>query len=159
MGRFRNSLLIQFSVTSFLIMVAIAVVVSVILRAPLNRNVGLLEIHGAAMMAGTMIKEEDSFSITSIQGDLGDLRWITIGAVAGGFVILYGSLVMIVWSGSRTISSQQVDALNRLLQGRTNVLLDEVSNALSVARDNPFFGISREYQELVEELSALVTTE
>ncbi len=150
-------------------MVALAVVVSVILSTRLNRNVELLEDPGAAMMAGTMIKEEDSFSIPSLQRDVGDLRWITIGAVGGGFVILYGSLVMIVWRGSRTIrcqqlvieepATQQVEALNRLLQDRLNVLFDEVRSALSVARANPAFGISREYRELVEELSALVGPE
>ncbi len=52
---------------SFLVMVALAVVVSVILSTRLNRNVELLEDHGAAMMAGTMIKEQDSFSIPSLQ--------------------------------------------------------------------------------------------
>jgi len=103
----RNNLLIQFSVASFLIMVTLALVISVILSTRLNRNVELLEDHGAAMMAGTMINEEDLFSITSLQRDVGDLRWITIGAVGSGFAILYGSLVMIVWGGSRTIKRQQ----------------------------------------------------
>ena len=134
MGRFKNDLFIQFSVTSFLIMVAIAVVVSVILSTGLNRNVDLLEDHGAAMMAGEMIREHFAFSITNLQGDVGDLRWITIGTVGGGFAILYASLVMIVWKGSRTIRRQQVvieehatrqvAALNRLLQGRINVLFN-----------------------------------
>ena len=169
MGRFRSDLLFQFSATSFLIMVALAVVISVILSNRLNRNVDLLEDHGAAMMAGTMIKEEDSFSIPSLQSDVADLRWITIGAVGGGFVILYGALVMIVWSGSRTIKRQQsvieehatrqVEALNRLLQERINVLFNEIRTALGVARANPAFGISREYHELVEEMSVLTGPE
>ena len=169
MGHLRNDLLIQFSVTSFLIIIALAVVVSAILSSRLNRNVELLKDHGAAMMAGTMIQEEDPFSIPSLQADVGDLRWITIGAVSGGFAILYGSLVLIVWRGSKTIKRQQlvieehatrqVEALNQLLQERINVLFDEIRNALSVARANPAFGISREYYEIVEELSVLVGPE
>ena len=135
----------------------------------LNRNVELLTDHGAAMMAGTMIQEEDSFSIPSIQGDVGELRRITIGAVGGGFFILYGTLILIVWRGSNTTrrqqlvieehATQQVEALNRLLQNRINVLFNEISTALRVARTNPACGISGEYHELVEVLSALVAPE
>ena len=69
MGRFRNKMFIQFSVASFLIMVVLAVVITVVLGIRLNRNVELLKDHGAAMMAGTMIKEEDPFSIPSLQSD------------------------------------------------------------------------------------------
>ena len=159
-------MLIQFSVTSFLIIVAIAVVVSLILSNRLERNIELLEGHGEAMMAGTTIKVEDSISIPSLRSDVRDLRMITISAVGGGFVILFGALVMIVWRGSKTITNQkllieeqatrQVDAVNRLLQDRINVLFNEVMSALSEARSAPAFEISREYHELVEELSDLV---
>ena len=169
MGRFGDNMLIQFSVTSFLIIVAIAVVVSVILSTRLNRNVDLLMDHGSAMMAGQMIKEEFAFSIPSLQNDVNNIRWITIAAVGSGFIILYGSLVMIVWSGSRTIKRQQleieehagrqVEALNRLLQGRINVLFNEVRSKLSGAKAKPVFRISAEYQEIVEELAALVGSE
>ena len=169
MDHLRHDMLVQFSITSFLIMVALAVVISVILSARLSRNVELLEDHGAAMMAGTMINDEDPFSIPSLQTDVGDLRWTTIAAVGGGFAILYGSLVLIVWRGSRTIKRQQlvieehatrqVEALNQLLQERINVLFDEIRGALSAASANPFFGVSREYQELVDELSGLVGPE
>jgi|GEM_PF-1162007 hypothetical protein len=55
MDRFRGNLLIQFSITSFLITAAIAVVVSVILSPRLHENIELIEDHEAAMMAGTMI--------------------------------------------------------------------------------------------------------
>ena len=166
MGRFKNSLLMEFSVTSFLIMAALAVVISLVLTNRLDRNVDLLEVHGATMMAGEMIKEGDSFSIPSLQKNVATIRWITFGAVGGGFVILYAALVMIVWGGSRTIkiqqsvieeqAAQQVEALNRLLQDRINVLFNQVENALREARANPAFGISREYHDLVEELTVLV---
>jgi len=55
MDRFRGNLLIQFSITSFLITASIAAVVSVILSARLRENIELIEDHEAAMMAGTMI--------------------------------------------------------------------------------------------------------
>jgi len=55
MDRFRGNLLIQFSITSFLITAAIAVVVSVILSPRLHENIELIENHEGAMMAGTMI--------------------------------------------------------------------------------------------------------
>ena len=77
-------MLIQFSVTSFLIIVAIAVAVSLILSNRLERNIELLEGHGEAMMAGTTIKVEDSISIPSLRSDVRDLRMITISAVGGG---------------------------------------------------------------------------
>jgi hypothetical protein len=55
MDRFRGNLLIQFSITSFLITAAIAVVVSVILSPRLHENIELIEDHEGAMMAVTMI--------------------------------------------------------------------------------------------------------
>ena len=55
MDRFRGNLLIQFSITSFLITAAIAVVVSVILSPRLHENIELIENHEGAMMAGTII--------------------------------------------------------------------------------------------------------
>ena len=55
MDRFRGNLLIQFSITSFLITASIAAVVSVILSARRRENIELIEDHEAAMMAGTMI--------------------------------------------------------------------------------------------------------
>ena len=166
MGHFRTSLLIDFSVASFLIMAALAVTISVVLTNRIERNVDLLQVNGATMRAGEIIKDEDPFSIPSLQSNVQGLRWVTIGAVGGGYVLLYGALVIIVWRGSRTIKIQQsaieehaahqVEALNRLLQERINVLFDEVESALSEARANPAFGVLREYHDLVEGLTALV---
>ena len=166
MAHLRTNMLLQFSVTSFLLMFALAAVLSIILSERLDRNVQLLEDHGAVMRAGGTINEEDSFSIPSLQGDVNDLWWITFGAIGAGFAILYGSLVMIVWTGSRTIKRQQseieehatrqVEALNRLLQDRINILFSEVRSALNSARANPAFGTFREYREIVEEVSILV---
>lgn len=86
-------------------------------------------------------------------------RWLTFGVVGGGFIVLYGVLLAIVWRASKTITQQQavieehatrqVEALNRLLQDRINVLFSEVMSALSEARADAAFENSREYRELV----------
>ena len=105
-------------------MATLAVTISMVLTNRIERNIDLLEVHGATVMAGGMIKEEDPFSIPSLQSNVRALRWITIGVVGGAFVLLYGALVMIVCRGSRTIKIQQsmieehaahqIEALNRL---------------------------------------------
>lgn len=107
MKQLKENLLVQFSVVSFVIMLALAVGVSTLLTTRLSHNIDLLKDHGAAMMAGTMIKPTDPFSIPSLSRDVSNLRWISFGAVGGGFVILYGGLVLIVWNGWRTIRRQQ----------------------------------------------------
>jgi len=86
-------------------------------------------------------------------------RWLTFGVVGGGFIVLYGVLLAMVWRASKTITQQQavneehatrqVEALNRLLQDRINVLFSEVMSALSEARADAAFENSREYRELV----------
>ena len=86
-------------------------------------------------------------------------RWLTFGVVGGGFIVLYGVLLAIVWRASKTITQQQavneehatrqVEALNRLLQDRINVLFSEIMSALSEARADAAFENSREYRELV----------
>jgi len=34
-------------------------------------------------------------------------RWLTFGAVGGGFIVLYGVLLAMVWRASKTITQQQ----------------------------------------------------
>tara|TARA_B100000745_G_C20135749_1_gene389288 strand:+ start:896 stop:1051 length:156 start_codon:yes stop_codon:yes gene_type:complete len=34
-------------------------------------------------------------------------RWLTFGAVGGGFIVLYGVLLAMVWRVSKTITQQQ----------------------------------------------------
>ena len=47
------------------------------------------------------------------------MRWV-VGSVAGGFLILYGGLVSIVWSGGRTITRQRerLEWVNAELQNK-----------------------------------------
>ena len=120
MRRFKENLLVQFSVASFLIMAILAVVLSMILTSRLNRDMDLLRDHGAAMMSGTMIKPSDPYSIPSLTEDVRNLRWITYAAVGGGFIMLYAGLVTIVARGWRTITKQQsmLEAVNSELADR-----------------------------------------
>lgn len=96
-------------------------------------------------------------------------RWLTFGAVGGGFIVLYGVLLAMVWRVSKTITQQQAvieehatrqgEALNRLLQDRKNVLFSEVMSALREARADAAFENSREYRELVFGLSDIVSSD
>ena len=107
MKRLRVNLLVQFSIASLFVVATLAVVISLMLTARLDRNVELLEQHGAAMMKGNMIKPGDPFSIPSLSEDVKDLRTLTFVAMGGGFIVLYVALVGIVWNGWRTITRQR----------------------------------------------------
>ena len=107
MIHFRDNLLFQFSVLSFMVMVAMAIIISSFLTNRLNRDVGLLNAYSSAVEAGIAINDTDDFAIPNLRKDVKNLRWITYGAVGGGFVILYGSLVTIVGGGWRTITMQR----------------------------------------------------
>ena len=116
----KDHLLVHFSVVSLVMMVILAVVVSMILTGKLNDTLALLTDHGATMEAGRIIKATDPFSISSLRKEVASLRWITYGAVGAGFVILYATLVSIVWRGSRTIASQRshIESVNAELAQR-----------------------------------------
>ena len=111
MKHLKENLLVQFSVASvyFAIMLAIGLLISSMISLRLTHNVGHLEEHGAAMMTGAMIEPTDHISIPSMTSDVSRLRAITVGAIGGGFLVLYGSLVFIVANGWRTIKRQQSD--------------------------------------------------
>ncbi len=95
-----ENLLVQFSVLSFVIMVILGVVLTVILTTRLNEEIELL--NAAATVPG---------GAGTDPSDLNFLRWTIYVAVGGGFVILYGGLLTIVWRGWRTIENQQTDLL------------------------------------------------
>lgn len=122
-------MLIQFSVTSFVVVLILAVLPSTVLTVQLNRNVSLLKQHGAAMLSGTMIKDTDPFSIPSMTLNVSNLRMITIAGFAGGFVYLYGALFIVVWKGWKTIKTQrrELESLNAQLGNRVTASFpDEV---------------------------------
>ena len=125
MRLFKENLLVQFSTVSFVVMLALAVAISMVITTKLDNNIGKLKDHGAAMMAGQMIKPTDNFSIPSLTQAVYDLQWTTFGAIGVGFVVLYASLVTIVWRGFGTINRQrtalagtneQMQAMNEDLQ-------------------------------------------
>ena len=61
---------------------------------------------GPTMMVDVM-DEAHPASIPHIITNVSNLRLITVGTIAGGFVILYLSLLSIVWAAWRTITRQQ----------------------------------------------------
>lgn len=107
MSGLKGNMLLQFSLIAFVVTALIAIAISVTFQLRLDRNTRLLEQHGAAMMAGTGIRDTDPFSIRNLTGDVRELQWITAGVVAGGFVALYVGLGSIVWKGARTITAQR----------------------------------------------------
>ena len=107
MRQLKENLVVQFSVVSLVIMVVLTVVMSLVFHARLGRGAELLWDHGAAMMAGTMIKESDPFSIPSLNRDIHYLQWFSVALVGGAFSVLYVASVAIVWRGWRTIQRQQ----------------------------------------------------
>ena len=136
--KFRENLLMQFSVISFVVLAAVAVSISTILVARLNRDVDLLKDHRAAVVSGRTVADTDPYSIPNLVRDVKDLRWITYGVVGTGFLLLYGGLVLIVWRNWSTIVQQriQLQALNSQLEAageQTKVTLAERTEALQVA--------------------------
>lgn len=103
----KDNLLLQFSVVSFIIMLLLAVAVSSILAEMLAYNLNLIEQHDAAMQGDVTINDSDPASIASISRHIVLTRWLTYGAVGGGFLILYGSLVLVVGGGWRTITRKR----------------------------------------------------
>ena len=107
MAHFKANLLVQFSVVSFVIMVILAVVISLMISSRLDHAVELMKYNNAAMLKGIEVKPTDSISIESITGEVSSLPWLTYCVVGGGFVILYVGLVGIVWRGWATIGRQR----------------------------------------------------
>ena len=107
MKHLKDNLLVQFSIASFLIIGMLAITLSVVIATQLEHNIEHLREHRAAMMAGTMIKDVDHFSIPSISADVRTLQIKTLGIIAASFFVLYGGLVLIVWRGWNTITSQK----------------------------------------------------
>lgn len=100
----RSNLLVQFSAISFVLLVAIAVAISMVLTTTLSRDIDLLRVHGKAMTSGIAIEDTDDHSIQNLVGDAKALRWVIYASVAISFVMLYGLLIMTVWLGWNTMA-------------------------------------------------------
>ena len=127
----------QICILSLVIMVILAVFITGINTARLNRNIELLGDHGTAMRAGTEIKSSDPFSIPSMQRNVSDLRWITYITTAGSFVVLYIGFLVIIWRGSDTMREQRQE-LERRVQELTalNTLVQRYLEEGNISRQN-----------------------
>ena len=138
----KHNLLVQFSVISFVVMAAIGVLISTMLGNRLDHNVEHLQEHNVAMMAGVMVESSDHISMESIAGDVRRLRWVTYGAISGGFLILYLSLVLVVGRGWWLIRRQQssLRETNEKLEG-SNAELHEARARSSMILESAGDGI------------------
>ena len=124
----KENLLAQFSVASFVIMLGLAVLISMMVSSRLEHNLEHLREHSTAMMAGTMIRPADHISVPSIAADVRNLRVVTLGTVGAGFSFLYLSLVLIVAKASKTLNRHQA------AQAKSNADLKQIAEGL--ARSN-----------------------
>ena len=117
MRHFRENLLLQFSLVSFVIMLVLAVVIAWVLTGSLDdyiktfrASITVIQIPGAIL--------PPELSSENLTKEFNNLRWVTFGAIGGGFVILYMGLVGIVWRGWNTINRQrrEVQSVNTKLE-------------------------------------------
>ena len=136
MKHLKDNLLVQFSVASFMIIGIIALTLSCVITAQLDRNVEHLWEHGAAMMAGAMIDNTDHFSIPSISADVRSLQLQTLGIAGVSFFVLYGGLVTIVRRGWGTIVRQrhEVESADATLEESVRKLRESNEQLLAETR-------------------------
>ena len=140
--RFKNNLLVQFSLVTFVIMVILALIVSFVLVESLDRNLELLTEYDRALAAGETIEPSDPFSIQGLSRQVSNLKWVTLAAIGGSFIYLYATLVYMVWEGWKTIVWQRakLESTNveleksvvaaRELQGRREAFVSIASHEL-----------------------------
>ena len=121
-----ENLLVQFSVLAGVIVIVLGVAISIVLTSRLNRNLDLLaknEVSSAPLVGDPLepllISGVDQ-DLRSLREDLKDLRSVIYGTLGGGFVIMYGGLVFIVWRGWRTsnLQRQELESVNVQLEDR-----------------------------------------
>ena len=146
---FRENLLLQFSAVSLVLMTIVGVAIFVTLSTGLKTHINLID---SQLSPGNLILNNDNYS----------LRQMMLGVIAGGFVLLYGSLLWTVWIGcwamvrqrnllqspGAGIESQLSDHLKEM------ELLDEVSRIITST-----LHIDRVYGDFARELKKLVAFE
>ena len=127
----KENLLVQFSVVGFLIMVALTVVVSAVMVAALNNQLPIIEGN----------------------------PWMTSTVLAGGFIILYGSLVAIVWRGLVIVARHraQLESANmvftKIVEATSEemAVIDEIAKLLTTTLE-----IDEVYERFALEIQRLV---
>ena len=97
----RENLLLIFSVAGFVIILAVGLALVLTVASKLENEIDLLKDLDAAILSGTTIKSGDPYSIASLIDNMIELKWTTYIATGVGFLILYLSLIGIVWRRSR----------------------------------------------------------
>ncbi len=94
----------------------------------LGHTIDLLTYNNAAVRRGIDVKPTDPISIQNITKEVNRLRWMSFGVVAVGFVVLYTTLVGIVWRGRKTILNQrrELEDFNAELETRVAARIEEI---------------------------------
>ena len=98
----RDDLLLQITLATVVVSLAVALVLASILDSRLTGIVALLEQHGTAVQAGS-VEPSDTFSIPNITQATRDLGGTVYFLVAGAIVVLYAALGGFAWNGARKI--------------------------------------------------------
>ena len=133
--------LLQFTIVSFVIALAISVGTFVTISRGAEETLGLLSAHGDAMRMGHGIDPAAAHSMPNIRESARRFQWLTLITVAGGLVGLYASVVLVVWNGWRTISRQRSD-MKRANEGLFDAQ-DKLSTILASV-GNGIYGVDLE---------------
>lgn len=103
----KDNLLVQFSVVSFVITTVVAVDVAVVLSKKIELNAVDTFIAGAGDDGSGRAQMETYQDHEPLAQQINELRHWSFASIGAGFVVLYGSLVTLVWHSWRTINRQE----------------------------------------------------
>ncbi|MFQ6029631.1 MAG: GAF domain-containing protein, partial [Dehalococcoidia bacterium] len=146
MRLFKENLLVQFSAVSLVVMTLIGVIIAVVLTQRLAVHIDLMD---------AILSPQNQF----LNNDIDSIRWITMGLVVGGFVLIYAALLYIVWRGWKTILQQreQLESVSYGLEDqlqssiREMAVVDEVARIITATLE-----IDEVYEKFAQEVNKLV---
>ena len=114
-NRFRTDLRFQFSLVALVLTVLGGAIISTFIVVRLGEMMDLLGEHDHTVMAGTLTSEAP-YSVQQLRGQVSDLGWDTFVVIAVTSLVVYLSLVTIVWRAWGTIRRQQAALRDRELR-------------------------------------------
>ena len=114
-NRFRTDLRFQFSLVALVLTVLGGAIISTFIVVRLGEMMDLLGEHDHTVMAGTLTSEAP-YSVQQLRGQVSDLGWDTFVVIAVTSLVVYLSLVPIVWRAWGPIRRQQAALRGRVLR-------------------------------------------